>query len=509
MMITYLRSLCLIISMLFSSPCIAFQLDKLLCQAGVARYEKDTTILEDSVKIDHPLGHVEAGSVRTSTLKDLHNKPKKILLEHQVSLKLTEGASLLCDTLAIDCEQYSAQLSSGADTPFIIFKDSCDKNEDSYKQTSLSLKCHQMSIQIDPQALTQDAPHHFQQTLRNVVAEDGVEIEFRDQFIASGDIANFQRLFDADRPHQMPGTISIYSKKPEKECTLKTIKGCRIDALRLCIDTLNNRLCFAYPHGSLKFQVDKQIESFSVHFSCDTLSWESEKNTLTLCDQILIQIEGVATLESKNPVMILLNPQTQQPEQVICKGHTLITCCAQPKEERALLCFGTIVIDLLKGEASLSSPQDSQGHTIVGKQIAFQDLLGEIYADNATLSFKISPHESPLPHMNSIHLSGAVRLLNHSPTEIQACTSYIEKALADELCYNLESNEAVLACHHAKRVLLYDPVNHIQISAPKLVIHWDPKQQKTSIQGIGDVRFSFTPEEVHLFDHHTTMRDPA
>ena len=65
----------------------------------------------------------------------------------------------------------------------------------------------------------------------------------------------------------------------------------------------------------------------------------------------------------------------------------------------------------------------------------------------------------------------------------------------------------VLSASEGNRVLLFDKVNNIQMSAPSLKIQHDPSSQKELIKGMGDVRFTFLEKELAQVKQHFKQKD--
>ena len=53
----------------------------------------------------------------------------------------------------------------------------------------------------------------------------------------------------------------------------------------------------------------------------------------------------------------------------------------------------------------------------------------------------------------------------------------------------------VLYANEEQRVLFYDRLNKVQVSAPAVNIRRDGTTGKEAVQGMGDVRFTFADEE--------------
>jgi hypothetical protein len=64
-----------------------------------------------------------------------------------------------------------------------------------------------------------------------------------------------------------------------------------------------------------------------------------------------------------------------------------------------------------------------------------------------------------------------------------------------------------LAGVNGNRVLFFDKVNNVQMSAPSLKVRHDSSTQKDSIQGLGDVRFTFIEKELEQLKEHFRLEE--
>lgn len=122
------------------------------------------------------------------------------------------------------------------------------------------------------------------------------------------------------------------------------------------------------------------------------------------------------------------------------------------------------------------------------KQVFFEDSLGEIFADKVELFYK---EENEKFILIQIKLQGSVKLKDRNASD----NKELHYGLADEVLYDPQSKEITFTALRKKRVLFFDKVNNLQISAPSLKIRRDKATKKELIQGFGDVRFSFLEKE--------------
>lgn len=126
---------------------------------------------------------------------------------------------------------------------------------------------------------------------------------------------------------------------------------------------------------------------------------------------------------------------------------------------------------------------------IEGKpQVTYCDILGEVYADRARIDYQ---EINGSLEATTVTLYENVRLVNRGSIEKPAS----QYALADLVYYFPPSQETILEGKQ-NRVLFFDMLRDIQLSARHVQAKRDPLTQKESVQGIGDVRFVFGPDEL-------------
>ncbi|HEY4832459.1 MAG TPA: hypothetical protein VIH61_07880 [Waddliaceae bacterium] len=127
-------------------------------------------------------------------------------------------------------------------------------------------------------------------------------------------------------------------------------------------------------------------------------------------------------------------------------------------------------------------------------QVTYSDSMGEIYADRAQIDYQ---EISGTLEATKISLFNNVRLVNLGTTEKLA----IQYALADEVYYYPQEKLMILEGKNS-RVLFYDKQHDMQLSARSVRAHRDPITKKQTVQGMGDVRFIFGPEELDKIKQH-------
>jgi lipopolysaccharide export system protein LptA len=122
-------------------------------------------------------------------------------------------------------------------------------------------------------------------------------------------------------------------------------------------------------------------------------------------------------------------------------------------------------------------------------QVIYSDALGrQVFADRAHIDYQ---EVNGTLEATRVTLYDNVRLVNLGSVE-KPTSQY---ALADEVTYFPPEQRMVLEGRQ-NRVLFYDTLRDVQLSARSVCAQKDRVTQKESVQGIGDVRFVFGPDEL-------------
>jgi hypothetical protein len=128
--------------------------------------------------------------------------------------------------------------------------------------------------------------------------------------------------------------------------------------------------------------------------------------------------------------------------------------------------------------------------------VYFEDSGGDMYADHVQISYEWN-NQQLIP--TKIILNGNIKLMNRFDGHSQQINSILHYAMADQVEYFPHLQKVILSGQNGHRVLFFDKVNNVQISAPAIKIQKNKEDNKFSVQGIGDVRFTFIETELSQF----------
>lgn len=437
-----------------------------------AQYDGNQITLNGNVTLRHDTGTITAQKVIISS-QDAQRKMalSKIHMSGGVRLAANGGGELICSRAEIDSALHLGTFYSDDNEP-VIYREFTAQNK------SLTVKSDHMTVEMD--SVVKENNSH--KGLKNVAANGHVNVNFND-FIATSDHGTYQT-----------GIIAL-SASPHGQglCEVSNRNGDRIVAHEIKMDTLRRNVECHNPDGQLLYAAQAKEKPSQVHFSCKTLNWDEEKQRLTLFEDVKIEQEGLGVVTTDDQIAFVRQYIEGVPQLCLAEstGNTVFVYTDSEKQEKhTLKCQGKATIDHPHKEIRIDSPQDS---IVNHKQIFFQDSLGDIHADKMLIRYAMNDQKF---NVSSVLLEGHVHLHNNGSIEPGKTKAFLEYALADVVEYNPNTKEVQLSAINKRRVLFFDKVNNLQISAPKLKIKRDAALQKDSIQGIGDVRFNFVKNEL-------------
>lgn len=458
--------------------------EKMVIESEEAHYDGKSITLTGTVSVEHEFGQISAHQVILSSdnqNKNLRFANLKIVGDVQISLK--DGGQLSCSKAEIDYHNRKGHFFGTPHQEDVVYTEN-DPHRNKNK-TPLIVKSQRMTVEIDPYHLTSS-----ENVFRQIIAEENVTINYHHDLIAVADFAEYQKGSD-DFPTK--AMISLKSNKQGGTCQVTNRNGDLISASQLDIDINKQKIFFANPKGTFCTHPENEQGVHQIDFSANQLEFDLTQDLMILRDHVAINQIGMGQLFNDREVKVYRND---------VGGHKKIrsiqalekTTLNYPKENKtmphSLTCYGILTIDHEKLQGSLESPKNEEGKVIEGKQICFQDRFGEIYADTVKMSYDVN--NSTITPVK-ITLMGHVQILNRTAADCEDQGKFLQFALADSVEYYPNKKKMYLKASEDSRVLFFDKTNNLKISAPALKISRD--QKKDSVQGFGDVRFSFVEKE--------------
>lgn len=445
--------------------------------------EKEPQVVAKGFKSEHSLGKISAEHMEWLRQND-SDPLNQLKLQNQVSIQFRTGGILNCEFADIHVHDLIGHFKGGPQ----------------------QLVSYQESTNAGPlNIVSQEMTAHFRKREQNYFLDqmttDGqVSIHFQNEFNLSADQGVYQTQSDKQNP-----LVTLSSVNPEKPCYLCNKKGDYIYANPIQINTHKKSLLFTAPTGSLCFAPETE----NLDFSSDLLEWDSLNQVLTLLNHVIVSQPTMGTLKTDQQMKLTLYSKEEAAKSkkigvktIESTGHTDFSYSNPAKEwEHRLSCHGTVTLHHEDLTAELTSPISPTGDVMSDRQVEFHDAIGKIYADKVSVLY--SQSEGQLKP-TAITLEGNIRICNKD-NQAENSKAYFQYALADRMEYNFDTQGVRLSALPGSRVLFFDAINKLQVSAPQLMIKRDSSNLKNIVQGKGDVRFSFIEQEQNLIKNKFSL----
>lgn len=460
-------------------------------ESGEAVYNGQDISLTGQVTIQHELGRMTAKELSIVPIVEGHPDPnaKKILLNirDQVVIDWSQGGRLQCQEAKIDCAQLIGTFVGDSIHPEVIYESEQGARIAKSKSTApiiIRSKKMEMAItrQYDAQSKTQ------KNIITRIQADEKVKVQYDEDYTILTDHAHYQQ--DPDDSSQR--ILRLYPDSSDRNCQLSHLNGDLIKSDSIVINLADRTLVLTHPRGKIQTCTEPQQP---LCFSSDKLTWDEEKKILSLEDHVHIEQTGLGKIETDRCVQIkqeIVDGKVAVRSFIFPLGTELTYLDSKKAMQHKIICYGPLEVDHVQRRVRMESPLDEKGEVLQDKQIYFEDLMGDIYADQAEFSY-LSTEQGLVP--TTVVMQGHVKIFNRFHGHLQESGSVLQYALADRVDYYLKEQEMLLASKEKNRVLFFDKINNLRMSAPSLKILHDKQSNKESIQGIGDVRFTFVESE--------------
>lgn len=445
-----------------------------------------TIVLQGDAFIENEIGTISAEEIKSFPGKGVSGFDSIELTDH-VHLKLKEGGELLCAKAFFDFNTLKGTFSGQTEDGYVVYKENCNRKN---CQGILALKSHQMQVLL---ARAVKGSNNKRIVIEEMTGEGDVSINFDNEYVANADHAQFKRAVDSPKD-TLQGVVTLYSAMQQGQlCSVSSKSGSLIHANKIEIDTSRRELTFEKPQGKINGYGLQRLTD--IDFTSDTLSWNDSTSELVLQGHVIVDQSGIGRLQNQEQVRLsLLSEQGNKAlKSIDTTGDSVLTYIDETNGfSHILKCYGPLKVDHVKMETKMYSPKDVNGKVIEGKQVYFEDPKGDIYANNALVQY--SQVEGKLTPTKVI-LAGNVKIANRLPSIEDPSKTVPQYILADRVEFYPQTKEMIFKASKNRRVLFFDKVNTLELSAPGLKIIRDSATKKEQIQGLGDVRFSFVEPE--------------
>lgn len=470
--------------------------DSVILSSKEAEYDGKEFSLTGDVIIQHEIGRIAAQHLTLVPAKSGNKKMKcsDIRMQRDIVLDLYGGGQLYCQQAEIDCLHLQASFLGSSDQLDVVYIDTRKKNE-----TTVPLMIKSFEVKAELMRQKDESKNADRTAVRYIQAEGNVRAYYNQEYTILADKALYQRISSENSSAGMLFLNAIDSS--QRPCEVSNRNGDQVKSDQIRVNTLKRQIICSNPKGSLYFNTEKQPRQL-VHFVCRQLVWDDIKQQLILQKEVEVEQPGFGKITTPHEIQVIRH--TVQGAKIIqsifSPEETELTYIDNEKKiVHKLICHGPLTIDHRHLQAILQSHPDSQGQIAQNRQVYFEDIMGDIYADCMQLHYETAQHRL-IP--SKITMTGHVKIYNRFDGHVQESSSVLQYALADIVEYYPKSKEMILTGQNGQRVLFYDKVNNVQMSAPTLKIKRDQEHPTGLIQGSGDVRFTFFDKEFNQLRQH-------
>lgn len=466
-----------------------------------ASYDGKQLILERNVNLRHLLGSAASDLLVMRSLSEKSVDFDSFVFDDDVIFTVNNIGILACQKAEFDRTGRTGFFYGSSREPFVLLKVGLADDVRESDRSSMELKSRSMEIKA-----SDDSREVSEAGISYLKADEEVTIDYPGKMCAYADQAIFRP--NSSETRKLSGIVTLNTIDPTHSCIIVNPNGDRLEGSSIVIDTERRQMEVREPTGTMQtsasslFSPKLSKEMLSPHDSIvqmksDRLNWDFLNDILTLQGDAVIAHSDMGTFKCDNEIRIRYSERSgkNRVRSIESDGHTSIRRQdGNTGECRWLDCVGTMKLDHDKMEAVLQSYIDPSGKPANGKQVFYYDEFGEIQADKATILYGTVDKKSVVTKLT---LEGNVYIVDHKGMKTSEGTGKpLRYALADYVEYSPTDNRMHLSSRGERRVLFYDTVNRLQMSAPALSLVRDPKTKKDAVKGHGDVRFHFIDTEL-------------
>ncbi|MDR2539266.1 MAG: hypothetical protein LBC45_01375 [Chlamydiales bacterium] len=445
-----------------------------------ASYDGQDLILSGDVVIDHILGKMQAKKALLKREEKTHFPFNQIELDQEVLILLKEYGRITADRARFDLQKNQGILHSHQERNVTYQDRFYDK-----RKRCIPFTIEGRSLKLK---LSSKEEKDREYLIDSICAEQNVAISYANAFFLTAAKATYNQL---DRIHQWKGCISAYGQDADTHCCLTHEQGV-VHAKQIDIHLIDSYLQLFYAKGILQSFLSPKAEKSTLHFSTDSLHWNDLEKKLLFKGPTQIEEQDLGVIHTQDELTIKNSMMNHKLvfQTLDAKGHTVMACKDLKGRNHRIESHGRLYIDQNQLQAWMISP-DQEGN--VQTQLHYQTEDLNIFSDSAQLDYlNINQHVKP----SFIILKEHIRLFSKDPNKP------IQLAIADQMSYSLDTRSIVLSAHPGKRVLFWDALQELKISASEVHINIDCSTQEKTIKGIGNIRFAFSKEEQTQFNQY-------
>jgi hypothetical protein len=504
--------------MLYSPLFSHLQKPQMSVSSGEAQFNGKEAVLIGEVSIRHGLGQITAHRIAMVPLKGDEVKKRAALfkISEDVEIQLEGGGCLSCQSAEIDYTKMQGVFLGNHSHPNVVYRHFKSGDAEAAATPLFVVKSRQMKADLIKTASSED--QRSRAVVKDIYALGDVAVTYQQKYSINAQAAHYQRIIpnDLNADVRLAGRISFTG---ESGCSLSTTDGDSVIADSMEVDTNEQKLSLVHPKGALKVDSHRQQKEGNgdgamkkeLTFSADALIWDHPKQQQHLKGDVHLILDNA--IEVKTPYELVL-------VQGEINGRTTIHTVTAPQLTEVIFndlekevqhkihCPGRMIIDhrqcCITFENDRDHAPDSNDETTQRNQVTLENNYGEMFADRVEINYFSDGHQT---YPVKVILTGAVRLINRFNGHLQEVGGILHYAMADRLEYHPITQEMILSSPEGNRVLFFDKVNNVQMSAPSLIVNKDKQTQRETVRGIGDVRFTFIERELKQLKRYFQLED--
>jgi lipopolysaccharide export system protein LptA len=438
--------------------------DALYLSSGLAEYKGQVIHLTEDVFLDHSLGKINAKKadlMRVAPEAGLYFQV--VNLKGDINIIFKDQGFLNCHRAEINCITSEAKFYGSPPIKKVVYNDNYEGDEIVLKSKQMNVKMHQG-----------DEGNYY---VKNVIALNDVISEYSNEYIVLADQAIYNRLsvLEDKESVEHPGTIYLLPLQKDRFCTVKRNNGDIFESKTVCLDASKKTLLCDSAFGQLHFNRD------TINFQAGVASWIHSTNRLTLRDNVIIE-SSLAKITSEKKIEVQRSGKNWDSFRSF--GKATYTYNDEYSGKHILTTLGEVFVDYDNLEVSIEKSN------LDNRQVFYTDRVGNIRAD----TIKVEYSENLKPH--KITLKGDVCMVNDAPFDQHSEQLVLQYALADAVEYFPEEEFMLLWCVNGKKVLFYDQINEVQVSAASIEYKRDDNTSHGAIKGVGNVCIKLSEEEL-------------
>lgn len=455
-------------------------------------YNGHQLLLTGNVLIEHEFGSLSSGKA-SAPLRKGKGDPR-FTLEEQVVISLSGGGSLCCSRATLNGQSMRGKFYSLPGNPPIRYQGYTEDSQGVL--TPLGVSSDYMCLQMDRNSEAED--YHVEA----LQAEGDVRIRYGPDIKAQADFANYSYAGRDSAHSPFPGTITLWPRR-ESQCTVYRGSLDHIKAQKIRIDTVTHQIAFSCAMGEF-FLMQDNVPKDRIDFSANHIQWLEKEDLLQLRGDVSFHERemGSVTTEELVTAQFIWKGGKRDLHHIKTQGPTHIVYHDFNKgTKHTVYCPGEVWIDHTKKCAYLNGLAQGSAST---SQIHYRDSLGDLYADRIILWYSQEEEE---PQLTKLVLEGNVRMRNIAALDAEDTQPGQQYAWSDQAVFLPQKRELTLSAETSGRVLFYDKVRNLKMSAPGIQVRRDGSGDKKTIQGLGNVRFTFARHEALKMEQLFQFKD--